>query len=77
MFADIKEELVKQQALFDHQREQAKQDQEHAAREREKMKHLNDQLLAQITVLQNIRVPLLSPERSSATEVTSDKQSQS
>jgi len=53
MFADMKEEMAKQQALFDHEREQAAHDQENAAHEREELKHQNDQLLAQITTLQN------------------------
>jgi len=77
MFADMKEELTKQQALFDCEWEQAEHDREHAAREREEMKHLNDQLPAQIAILQNTRVPLSPPEKASASEATSDEQSQS
>ena len=51
MFADMKEEMAKQQALFDRERELSEQDLENTAREREEMKCLNDQLLAQITTL--------------------------
>ena len=52
MFTDMKEEMVKQQALFDHERERSEQDRENTAREWEEMKCLNDQLFAQITTLQ-------------------------
>jgi len=42
MFADMKEEMVKQQALFDREREQVVHDWENTAREREKLKDLNN-----------------------------------
>ena len=58
MFADINEEMVKQQALFDREWEQATHNRENEAHEQEKLKHLNDQLLTQITVLQNTKGPL-------------------
>ena len=53
MFAEVREEMEKQQALFDRDREQEVHDQENAVREREEIKHLNDQLFVQITTLQN------------------------
>jgi len=53
MFADMREEMAKQQAMFDCESEQAAHYREDATREREKMKCLNDQLLAQITALRN------------------------
>jgi len=46
MFADMKEEMAKQQTLFEREQEQATHDRENAASEREELKHLNDQLLA-------------------------------
>jgi len=77
MFADMKEELAKQQAMFHREWEHAEQDREHTVRELEETKHLNDKLLAQIAVIQNTRVPLSLPERPGATEATSDEQFQS
>jgi len=53
MFTDTREEMTKQQVMFDREREQTTHDRENAAREWEEMKRLNDQLLAQITILQN------------------------
>ena len=49
----MKEELAKQEALFDHERGRAEQARENVTREREEMKRLNDQLLTQITALQD------------------------
>jgi len=59
---------MKQQALFDRELEQATHDQENTAREREELKHLNGQLLTQITTLQNTQRPPPSPERPTAME---------
>ena len=42
MVAHVKEELAKQQALFDHERGRAEPDRENAVREWEEMKRLND-----------------------------------
>ena len=42
MFADMKEKLAQQQALFNREREQVEQDREHTTREWEEMKHLNN-----------------------------------
>ena len=53
MFADMREKMAKQQALFNHEREQVAHDRENVACKREEMKCLNDQLLAQIKTLQN------------------------
>ena len=53
MFTDMREEIAKQQALFDRKHEQAAHDRENATCEGEEMKRLKDQLLAQITALQN------------------------
>ena len=58
MFADMKEELVKQQAMINREREQAEKDREHAIHEWKE--HLNNQLHTQIVVFQNTRV---SPPR--------------
>jgi len=71
MFAEM-EESAKQQVMFDHERGQAEQDWENVARELEEMKRLNDQLLVQIAVFQNTRVPFyylrgLQPRRPQAT----------
>ena len=63
MFAGIREEMAKQQALFDHERKQAAHDRENTACEREEMKCLTDQFLAQITAFQNTRRSPPSPER--------------
>ena len=71
MFADMRKEMVKQQALFDRERKQAAYDQENTTREWEEMKHLNDQLLIQITALQNTQGLPLSRERPTAMEATS------
>ena len=67
MFADMKEEMAKQHALFDRESEQATLDRENAARERE-LEHLKDQLLAQITALQSIQGPPPLAEGPTATE---------
>jgi len=45
MFADMKEEMAKQQALFDRDQEQVTLDRENATYKQEELKHLNDQLL--------------------------------
>ena len=63
MFVDMKEEMAKEQILFDREQEQAEGDREDAASEQEEIRCLNDQLLAQITILQNSRGPPPSPER--------------
>ena len=76
MFADMKEEMTKQQTLFDREREQAAHDRENTAREQKELKHLNDQLLAQIIALQNTQGPPPSPERPTATEAQNDEHSQ-
>ena len=57
MFVDMKKEMAKQQALFDREWEQAVIDRDNVAREREELKHLNDQLLAQITAHQSSQGP--------------------
>ena len=54
-------EMAKQQALFDCEREQAALDRDNTAREREELRHLSDQLLAQITTLQSTEVLPTSP----------------
>ena len=51
MFEDMREEMAKQHDLTDREREQGAYDRENASCEREVMKHLNDQLYAQITAL--------------------------
>jgi len=51
MFINMKEDMAKQQAMFDRECEQAENDWENMARERKEMKYLNDQLLAQFTDL--------------------------
>ena len=76
MFADM-EEMVEQQTLFDRERERLKHDRENTTRDWEEMKCLNDQLLAQITTLQNTRGPAPSSEKPTATKATSGEQSQS
>jgi len=67
MFADMKKEMAKQQALFDREREQS-HDRENVVCEWEDMKHLNNQFLAQITILQSTQGPPPSPERPTAME---------
>ena len=52
MLIDIKEQIKKQQAWSDSDREQAALDSENTVREQEALKQLNDQLLAQIATLQ-------------------------
>jgi len=47
----MKEEMVKQQAMFNRKRERSEHDRENTAHEREEMKCLNDQPLAQIIAL--------------------------
>ena len=49
---DVTEEIAKQQPLFDHK---LAFDQENVTRKREELKPLNDQLLTQITTLQNTK----------------------
>jgi len=48
MFADMREEMAKQQAMFDCEPDQATHDRENAARKLEEMKRLNDHLHAHI-----------------------------
>ena len=56
--------MEKQQTLFDREGEQAAHNRENAAREQEELKRQNDQLLTQITTLQNTQgSPPPSPER--------------
>ena len=50
MFVDIKEEMSKQKALFDHK---LMLDRENTTHDREELKYLNDQLITQVTTLQN------------------------
>jgi len=70
-------EIAKQQALFDREREKATHDRENVAYEREELKHLNDQFLAQIITLQNTQGLPPSPERPTATEAQDNEHSQS
>jgi len=74
MFANMKEEMAKQRALFDCEWGQPEQDREsmaRMAREREETKCLNNLLLAQIEALRNTRVQLPSPERPIVVEALS------
>ena len=68
--------MVKQQALFVREREQAIHDRENVARRQEGMKRLNDQLFTQITALQITRGPPPLPEKPNATEAPSGEHSQ-
>jgi len=45
----MKEDIAKQQALFDHEQEQAAYDRENETHEQEELKRLKDQLLAKFT----------------------------
>jgi len=67
--------MAKQHALFDCEWERSEQDRENMAREWEKIKFLNDQLLANIMTLQNTRGPPPSSERPTDAEATSGEQS--
>jgi len=77
MFTDMKGEMVKQQALFDREPEQATYDRENAACEWEEVKRQNDQLFAQITTLQNTLGPPPSLEKLATTEAQNGEHSQS
>jgi len=68
---------MKQQILFDREREQAAHDRENAAREREELKCLNDQLLAQINTLQNAQGPPPSSKSPTTTKSQDGEHSQS
>ena len=76
MFAGMKEEMAKQQALFDRKWEWSEQDRENTASEWEELKYLNDQLVTQITTLQKTWRPPPSSERPIDTETISEEQSQ-
>ena len=53
--------MAKHQALLDRERERATLNRENTAREREELKRINNQLLTQITALQNTQgLPPLS-----------------
>jgi len=74
MITDMKEEIARQQALFNHK---MALDWENAASKREELKHLNDQLLAQIMTLQNTKgLPLLT-DGPTDTETQDDEHTQS
>jgi len=74
MMIDMKEEIAKYQAIFDHK---LALDRENMTGKREKLKLLNDQLLTQILALQNTQGPPSLPDRPIDTDIQDGKYTQS
>ena len=68
--------MAKYQALCDRELEKATLDLENAAHEQEELKRLNNQLLAQITALQNTQGPPPSADGPTNTETQDDELTQ-
>ena len=77
IFTDMKEEMAKQQSLFDREREQASLDLESVTCEWEELKYVNDQLLARIIALQSTQGSPPLPEGPTDTETQDGKYTQS